>query len=65
MNDRGHESVLVVDRTTSQVVAVLSRASLVGACVRGWHEPERCRLATHVHARGHSIPPDAERVTAG
>lgn len=50
MNDRGHEYVVVVDRGSNTSLAVLSRATLVEECVRGWHDPTRCRLITHVPA---------------
>lgn len=50
MNDRGAEYVVVVDRRSNASLAVLSRATLVEECVRGWHDPTRCRLDTHVLA---------------
>ena len=50
MNDREQEYVVVVDRQSNADLAVLSRATLVEECVRGWHDPTRCRLDAHVPA---------------
>ena len=51
MNDRHREYVEVVDRTSNACLGVVSRATLVEECVRGWHDPTRCRLDAHVPAR--------------
>jgi CBS domain-containing protein len=48
MKDNDAQSVVVVDRDTLEVLGSLSRATLVEGCVRGWHEPERCRVANHL-----------------
>jgi len=55
MNDRGHEAVIVVDRRSRKKLAVLSRATLIEECVRGWHEPTRCRLDSHLPARDEPV----------
>jgi CBS domain-containing protein len=48
MKDGGAQSVVVVDRDTLEVLGSLSRATLIQRCVRGWHEPERCRVSNHL-----------------
>lgn len=50
MNDRDREYVEVVDRASNASIGVLSRATLVEECVRGWHDPTRCRLDAHMPA---------------
>jgi CBS domain-containing protein len=48
MKDGDAQSVVVVDRDTLEVLGSLSRATLIDGCVRGWHEPERCRVLNHL-----------------
>ena len=50
---KGRESgrVVVADRDTFRVLGKLSRETLVERCVRGWHEPERCRVSHHLKPR--------------
>lgn len=51
MSDSDQESVLVVDRESGRVVGRLNRETLVRQCIRGWHEPRRCRVGSHLEQR--------------
>lgn len=51
MDDSDQKTVAVVDRDSGRVVGRLSRETLVRQCIRGWHEPKRCRVGSHVEDR--------------
>lgn len=51
MTNSDQNMVVVVDRTSGEVVGRLSRDTLVRRCIRGWHEPGRCRVGSHLEKR--------------
>lgn len=51
MKDHHGDVVQVVDRDSKAVIGSISRDTLIGQCVRRWHEPARCRVGNHLGRR--------------
>ncbi|MEX0893006.1 MAG: CBS domain-containing protein [Gemmatimonadota bacterium] len=51
MRDTEQDVVLVVDSESKQLIGRISQKTIIGECVRAWHEPARCRVGRHVQAR--------------